>query len=300
MEIPAIGNSAASTVDPVYNCGYTTGLSTDIYNNVVDLITVQSAKNTCMDKHLAPAKVSGLNYPLNKRPKGNCGIFGHTVRSFAINTIPEKTFEDQNQLTAMYKKLPYYLSNFYKANDDYRLMAMTRPSFINKAKCNAEDFKSFGHLVDGSDSITKAMYVFGIICIVLAVLVVILGLLVVMLRYKENNGFFTKPASLWVVHILAIITAILIIVFATIAMSAYSSKGISGIEAKFDNAITNKCLISSYVPPATYLRKYMKTVWDLCYPLGCVLFILSIIYLVLVFLAFLIRLAKKTSPCSPI
>lgn len=179
-------------------------------------------------------------------------------------------------------------------------MAITRPSFINKKGCNAEDFDEFGHYVDGSDSITKAMYIFGIICIVLSVLVIILGLLVLLLRYKGNNGFFTKPASLWAVHILAIIVAILIIVFAIICMCAYSDKKIKSEEGKFKQVLDNKCLITSYVAPATYLRDYMKLVWDLCYPLGVALFIISIVYLVLVFLAFIIRLVKKTSPCSPI
>jgi hypothetical protein len=125
----------------------------------------------------------------------------------------------------MYTKLPYFMSNFNKAtvSDDYRLMGISRPSFINKAKCNEADHADFGKYIGNSDSITTAMYAFGVVCLILAVLVVILGLLVLLLRNKANNGFFTKSASVWTVNGLAIICAILIIIFAIIAMLRYSS-----------------------------------------------------------------------------
>lgn len=179
-------------------------------------------------------------------------------------------------------------------------MALTRPSFIDKTKCDSKDLENLGSYLDSGDHITKAIYVFGIICIVLAALVVILGLLVVLLRYKENNGFFTKPVSLWVVHVLAIITAILVIVLGIMYITAYTGNNIKETEAKYNKAIENKCLIKSYVAPATYLRDYMKVLWDVCYPLGVALFIIAHVYLLIVLLAFIVRVAKKTSPCSPI
>lgn len=98
----------------------------------MDIESVQSTKNQCLDPKLRPAKKSGLNYPLNKRPKGNCGKFGYAKRAQLVNTIPQLTWEKQNNLEDLYKNLPYYKSNFFKDGDDYRLLAFTRPSFVNK------------------------------------------------------------------------------------------------------------------------------------------------------------------------
>lgn len=298
--IPASGNTPAAVVKPTYLLEVKDqGRSKDEqYNAVVDIESVQSAKNQCLDPELRPAKISGLNYPLNKRPKGNCGKFGYAKRALEVNTVEQLTWENQNSMTDLYKNLPYYKSNFFKDGDNYRLLGFTRPSLVNKEKCNAEDFEHLGKLVNSSDAVTKGMYVFGVICLVLACLVIVFGLLVFVLR-KKGTGFFAKPASVWFVNILAIVTAILIIVFAIICMVHYSDDNISSVQKKFSNAIENNCLIDTYRAPAEYLHKYNKLIWDVCYPLGISLFIISIVFLILIFLAFVVRISKGVSPCSP-
>lgn len=154
-------------------------------------------------------------------------------------------------------------------------------------------------LVNSNDAVTKGMYIFGVICLVLSCLVVVFGLLVLVLR-KSGTGFFTKPASVWLVNVLAIITAILIIVFAIMCMVYYSDDNISSLQSKFKKAVDNKCLIDSYRPPAEYLNNYINLIWDVCYPLGIALFVCSIVFLVLIFVAFITRISKGVSPCSPI
>lgn len=52
------------------------------------------------------------------------------------------------------------------------------------------DLENFGKLVNSSDIVTKAMFLCGLICIVLSCLVLVLALLVVILR-KKGSGFFT-------------------------------------------------------------------------------------------------------------
>eukprot|EP01017_Pseudomicrothorax_dubius_P011354 TRINITY_DN14229_c0_g1_i2.p1 TRINITY_DN14229_c0_g1~~TRINITY_DN14229_c0_g1_i2.p1 ORF type:complete len:272 (-),score=13.23 TRINITY_DN14229_c0_g1_i2:83-898(-) len=99
-----------------------------------------------------PLRKSGLNYEPTTRKAVGCDSFGQILATFPLDTLPEQTFYDQNQV--QYTTLPGYTQ--YMAGESAILFAQYRTQQTITAICDTIDYTRFTSIYTLAQKINNA------------------------------------------------------------------------------------------------------------------------------------------------
>jgi len=107
--------------------------------------------------------------------------------------------------------------------DNVRLFTVHKPTFSKTAGCSQAQKFGFGNYAQTGSNFASYIYGFGICCIVLCVIIVLLGFFIIIKR-NGSVGFFAGNSALAIVTIFGLITSILIIAYGITIFVLYSDE----------------------------------------------------------------------------
>ena len=123
------------------------------------------------------------------------------------------------------------------------MYTINRPFIQPLPACDAVNSGVLGTYADTSHFIVKIVKGFGIACLVLTCIALILGLLIVLKRFDLESSL-SKPFWLIFLCILTVVIAIIVIIMGSILISTYSNNNMSNNISSYSSIVTSNCLES--------------------------------------------------------